>query len=89
MAIGSSSCVTSFVQPPGCSRELLPADVRLRVEHLALEIRQIDDVEVDQAKSADARRREIERGRRSEPAHADDESARRRQTLLAGDPDLG
>ena len=41
------------------------ADPLVRVEDLALEVRQVDDVEVDDPDRADAGGREIERGRAS------------------------
>ncbi len=76
-------------QPLGGGFELAPPDVRFRVENLALEIRPVDEVEIGQAEPADSRRRKIERRRRAQAAHSDDEDAPRRQALLARDPDLG
>jgi len=59
------------------------------VEDLALEVRQVDDVEVDDADRADAGGREIERGRGSEPAGADQQRLRLEEPLLALRADLG
>ncbi len=77
------------LQPLGRSLELAPPDIGLRVENLALQVRTVDDVEIDQAQPPDSRRREVERSRRAQASHPDDEDAPRRQPLLAGDADLG
>ena len=63
---------------PPCARR-----ARGRVDDLALEVRLVDDVGVDDAERADARRGEVERGRGAEPARADQENARVEQPLLA------
>ena len=62
--------------------DLRAADVRRPVEHLALEVRQVHDVVVDDAERADARRGEVERGRRPEAPRADQEHLRAEQRLL-------
>ena len=59
------------------------------MDDLALEVRVVDDVGVDDAERADAGRREVERRRRAEPAGADQEHARVEQLLLALLADLG
>jgi hypothetical protein len=51
------------------------ADAIGRMDDLALEIRLVDHVRVDDAERADARCREVERGRRSETAGADQEDS--------------
>ena len=56
---------------------------------LALEVRRVDAVVVDDAEPADARRREIEGGGRAEPAGAHEQYARLEQLQLAFLADLG
>ena len=75
-------------------RALRRCDLRLaeplgRVDDLALEVRVVHDVGVDDPERPDARGREVERGRRAEPAGADQEDAGVEQLLLALLPDLG
>ena len=53
--------------------DLALADPVVGVEDLALEVRQVDDVEVDDADRADAGGREVERRRRAETAGADEQ----------------
>jgi hypothetical protein len=65
------------------------ADPVGRVDDLALEVRDVDDVVVDDAEGADAGRREVQRGRRPEPAGAEQEHAGVEELLLAGLADLG
>ena len=60
-----------------------------RVDDLALEVRLVHDVVVDDPERPDAGRREVERRRGAEPAGADEEHARVQQLLLAGLADLG
>ena len=69
--------------------QLRPPDVAAAVEHLALEVREIDHVGVDEAEGPDARRGQVQRRRAAEPAHADDDDARRQQLRLSLGPDLG
>ena len=75
-------------------RALRRCDLRLaeplgRVDDLALEVRVVDDVAVDDPERPDARGREVERGRRAEAAGADQEDAGVEQLLLALLADLG
>ena len=60
-----------------------------RVDDLALQVRVVDDVGVDDAERADAGRGEVERRGRAEAAGADQEHAAAEQPLLAGLADLG
>ena len=60
-----------------------------RVDDLALQVRLVDDVVVDDAERADACGGEVERRGRAEPAGADQQHARVEQLLLAGLADLG
>ncbi len=60
-----------------------------RVHDLALQVRVVDDVGVDDAEGSDARRREVERRGRAEAARADQEDAGVEQLLLADLADLG
>jgi hypothetical protein len=64
------------------------ADVRLTVDDLTLEVRLVDDVEVDHAERADTRRREVEQGRTAQATRADDQDLRVLQPLLPVDPDV-
>ena len=59
------------------------------MDDLALEVRLVDDVGVDDAERADARGREVERRRRAEAAGADQQDARVEQLQLALLADLG
>jgi hypothetical protein len=59
------------------------------MQDLALKVRGIDAVVVDDADPADAGSGQIQRRRRPEAARADQEDARLQQPLLAVDPDLG
>ena len=65
------------------------ADPVGRVDHLALEVRRVDDVVIDDADRADAGGREVERGRRTEPAGAQQQHLGVEEGDLALDPDLG
>ena len=69
--------------------DLRDADAVGGVDDLALEVREVDHVVVDDAERADAGRREVERGRRAEAAGAEQEDLRVEQLLLALDADLG
>ena len=55
---------------------------------LALQVRVVDDVGIDDAERADTRRREIERRGRAEASGADQEDARVEQLLLSDLADL-
>ena len=68
--------------------QLRPADIVGAVEHLALQVAEIDGVEVDQAERADAGRRQIQRGGRAQPARADAEDLRVLELALPLDADL-
>ena len=75
-------------------RPLRGADLRLaepvgRVHDLALQVRLVDDVGVDDAERADAGGCEVERRGRAEPAGADEQDARVEQALLPFLADLG
>ena len=59
------------------------------VDHLALQVGGVDDVVVDQPERADPRRGQVERGRRAEPAGADQQHLRVQHLQLALDADLG
>ena len=59
------------------------------MEDLALQVGQIDDVEVDDADGADAGGGEVERHRRAEAAGADAQHPRRLQLALPFEADLG
>src|SRR5205814_10384599 len=71
-------------------RVRLPFAERLGgMRDLALEVRGVDAVVVDDAEPADPCRGEIERGGRAETAGADQEDARLEQLQLSFFPDLG
>ena len=77
----------------GLDRALRGVDLRLaevlrRVDDLALEVRVVDDVWVDDADRPDACRGEVEGGGRAEAARADQQHARVEQALLALFADL-
>ena len=65
------------------------ADPLARVDHLTLEVRQVDLVVVDDAESSDAGCGEIQGRRRTKAARAEQEDLRVEQLLLAFGPDLG
>src|SRR5262249_44287408 len=65
------------------------AHIRRAVQHLPLEIAEIDDIEIDQADAADACRREVQAQRRAEAAGADEENAGRLEAFLPFQGDLG
>ena len=69
--------------------DLALADPVVRVEDLALEVREVDNVEVDDPDRADAGRREVERGRAAETAGADQQRLRLEEAGLAGRADFG
>src|SRR6185295_7837329 len=68
---------------------LRPADVSLAEQDLALEVRLVHAVEIDEPEPADSRRREIEPERRAQAAAADQQHARRLELPLARGADLG
>ena len=59
------------------------------VDHLALEVRQVDLVVVDDPERADAGGRQVQRRRRAEAAGAQQQHLGVEQLLLALDADLG
>ena len=59
------------------------------VQDLALQVRLVDDVHVDDAERADARGREVQRGRRAEAAGAEQQHLGVEQLQLALLADLG
>ena len=95
VATSISSCATTLIS--GLSAlidrfaglDLALPDPVGRVDDLALEVADVDDVEVDDADGPDAGRGEVERGRRPEPAGADQERLRAEELRLAGRADLG
>ena len=64
-------------------------DVRGRVEHLALEVRELDRIEVHDADLAHAGRRKIECGGGSQTSRPDDQDLRLPQLPLAWDAEFG
>ena len=69
--------------------DLRDADPLAGVDHLALQVREVDVVVVDDPERADAGGGEVQRGRRAEPAGAEQQHLRVEQLLLALDADLG
>ncbi len=65
------------------------ADVRCRVEDLPLQVGEVDAVRIAERQRPDAGRDEKLRGRRAEPAGADDERMRGGEFLLRVDAELG
>ncbi len=65
------------------------ADALGGVDHLALQVRQVHVVVVDDPERPHAGRGKIEGGRRAEPTGAEQEHLRVEQLLLAIGPDLG
>ncbi len=76
-------------QPCGRALEFGFPDPRLAVEDLALEIRGIHHIRIDQAEAADPGGGKIERGRRSQRAGADEQDGRVFQLQLSARPDGG
>jgi hypothetical protein len=70
-------------------RELAVADFTRAVKDLALQIRDVDDVEVHDAERAHAGGGEIQGNGRPESAGADDEHARGLDAMLAVEADIG
>ena len=60
-----------------------------RVQHLALQVRLVDHVGVDDRDRPDAGRGQVEAGRRAEAAGADEQDVRVEQLQLPGLADLG
>ncbi len=74
--------------PLGCHVDLCAADVRRAVEHLAVQVRGVDVVEVDDPERTDTRGREILRGGAPEAARPDQQHARVEQRALTLEADL-
>ena len=94
LVIGASWVTTSTFGLCASSVSFADCDLRLPdvvglVKDLALQVRAVDDVEVDDADRADAGEREVERDRRAEATGADDEHARFDDLALPGAADLG
>ena len=64
------------------------ADILRLVDDLALQVREVDDIEVDEADRADAGRCEVHRSRCTEAARADHEHLAAEQFLLPLAADL-
>ena len=69
--------------------DLRTPDAVGRVDDLALQVGEVDDVVVDDAERADAGGGEVERGRRAEAAGAEQQHLGVEQLLLALGADLG
>ena len=69
--------------------DLGDADPLAGVDHLALEVGQVDDVVVDDPERADAGRGQVQRRRRAQAAGAQQQDLGVEQLLLTLDPDLG
>ena len=76
-------------QAPGRRLDLRLAEVGRRVEHLALEVRLVDDVVVHDAEPPDSGRCQVERRGRAQPSGTDEQHLRVEQALLALHADLG
>ena len=67
--------------------DLQASDVRRLVQELPLQVREIDDVEVDDADRSHPGQRHVDRDRRAQAARADHEHSRVPQLSLPGRPD--
>ena len=65
------------------------ADTGGVVQHLPLQVRFLDPIEVEHSEIADAAGSQIQRRRRTQAAGADNQHPRRLQFLLTGQSDLG
>ena len=79
----SSTCGLTSRDAIARGVDLLAADVLGAVQDLALQVGDVDDVEIHEADVADAGGGEVERERRAEPAGADQQDARRLEPLLS------
>ena len=68
--------------------QLWSADIFCSMQNLALQIRKIDFIVINQTDCSDTRRGQIERGRRTEPTRTDAQNARRFQPTLSGERDF-
>jgi hypothetical protein len=69
-------------EPLGGDVDLRAADVAVVVERLAGQVRDVDDVGIDEPERADAGPRQRERGRTAEPADADHERRTSRASVV-------
>src|SRR5215831_8502287 len=69
--------------------QLFAPDILRAVQNLSLQVAVINDVEIDQSQSPDARSGKVESEWRTEPARADQQHARGLQFALAFQSDLG
>ena len=58
------------------------------MQHLPLQVGQVDPIAVDQCQGADAGGRQVQRGRRAKPSGTDDQHVRAAQPLLALDAEF-
>ena len=65
------------------------ADAGRVVQHLPLQVRLIDPIEVEHSETADAAGGQIQRCRRAQSAGADHQHSRRLQFFLTGHADFG
>src|SRR5262249_39811625 len=77
------------LQPITGRLQLGPAHVGGAVQHLALQVAEVDDVEVDGAEAPAAGRGGVQRGGRAGPAGADQQHGGGLEALLPLQPDLG
>ncbi len=77
------------LEPVAGRLQLGPADVGGAVQHLALQVAEIDHVEIDQADAADAGGGEVQAQRRAEAAGADEQDAGGLEPLLPVHADFG
>jgi hypothetical protein len=75
-------------EPVGRRLDLQPADIGFAEDHLAVQVADLDPIVVDEAEPADPGRRQVERQRCAEPAHADDQHRAREQPRLTGAADF-
>jgi hypothetical protein len=68
--------------------DLRHTDALVRVRHLALEVREVDDVVVDDAERSDSGGGQVERGRRAEPSGAEQQHLGVEQLQLPLEADL-
>ena len=68
---------------------LRAADIRLPVDDLALQVRLVDDVELNDADGPDTRGREVQQRRRAQPARADHQHTRVLEPLLPVEAEVG
>ena len=76
-------------QPVACRVDLRAADAGRSVEDLPLQVREIDDIELDEPERADARRRKIERHGRAQSARTDQQHTRFLERALPSLPTWG